>query len=65
MLSRSSPDAVTRLRSSLDVAATNTLSEQLDVEMDHQAVLIPRNMAEGAAAFLEKREPSFDSRRQD
>ena len=63
VLRRSSPDAMTRLRSTLDVAATNTLSEQLDVEMDHQAVLIPRNMAEGAAAFLEKREPKFDGRR--
>ena len=62
-LATASPDAMVRIRQSLDVAATNTLSQQLDVERDHQRVLIPRNMAEGAAAFREKREPVFDARR--
>ena len=62
-LARSSPDAMTRIRESIDAAATNGLSEQLDLEMRHQGVLIPRNMAEGAQAFLEKREPIFDGRR--
>ena len=28
--------------------------DQLAIEMEHQSVLIPRNMAEGAQAFLEK-----------
>lgn len=60
---RSSPDALVRIRRSIDIAATKTLSQQLDVERDHQVVLIPRNMAEGAAAFRERREPSFDGRR--
>jgi 1,4-dihydroxy-2-naphthoyl-CoA synthase len=31
--------------------------------MEHQAILIPRNMREGARAFLEKRDPEFDGRR--
>jgi 1,4-dihydroxy-2-naphthoyl-CoA synthase len=30
--------------------------------MVHQAVLIPRNMQEGAMAFMEKREPNFPGR---
>lgn len=60
---RSSPDALVRIRRSIDVAATNKLTDQLDVERDHQRVLIPRNMAEGAAAFRERREPTFDGRR--
>jgi 2-(1,2-epoxy-1,2-dihydrophenyl)acetyl-CoA isomerase len=59
-LARSSPEAMARIRSSLDLAETNTLSEQLDVERDHQRELIPRNMGEGAAAFMDKREPRFD-----
>ncbi|MCP5028677.1 MAG: enoyl-CoA hydratase [Actinomycetia bacterium] len=59
----SSPAAMTRIRDSLDQAELNTLSEQLDVERDHQRVLIPQNMAEGAAAFLEKREPRFNGNR--
>ena len=62
-LARSNPDAMTRIRESLGVAVTNSLSVQLDVERDHQRILIPRNMAEGAAAFLEKREPHFDGLR--
>jgi 2-(1,2-epoxy-1,2-dihydrophenyl)acetyl-CoA isomerase len=58
-LRRTSPAAMTRIRSAIDGAPQHTLSDQLDVEMEHQAVLIPRNMAEGAQAFLEKREPKF------
>ena len=63
-LARSSPDAMTRIRQAFEAAETNSLSEQLDVERDHQRELIPRNMSEGAAAFLEKRDPHFDGTRQ-
>jgi len=59
VLRRTSPAAMTRIRSSIDEASDRSLSEQLDVEMEHQAVLIPRNMKEAARAFLEKREPEF------
>lgn len=59
ILKRSSAEAMTRIRSAIDSAAERSFSEQLDLERDHQAVLIPLNMAEGAAAFLEKREPRF------
>ncbi|MCP3988388.1 MAG: enoyl-CoA hydratase [Actinomycetia bacterium] len=62
-LARNSPEAMTRIRSSFESADTNTLSQQLDVERDHQRVLIPRNMEEGATAFMEKREPKFDQQR--
>jgi len=62
-LARSSPEAMTRIRQSLQVAEVNSLSEQLDVERDHQRRLIPRNMGEGALAFMEKREPFFDGTR--
>lgn len=62
ILKRSSPDAMTRIRSAITSASTRTFSEQLDVERDHQAVLIPQNMAEGAAAFMEKRDPNFTGR---
>ncbi len=61
-LARSSPDALARIRQAVDHAERNTLDAQLDVERDHQRVLIPRNMEEGAAAFMEKREPKFDGR---
>lgn len=61
-LARSSPEAMIRIRQALDDAATNDLDQQLDRERDHQKVLIPRNMAEGAAAFLERREPTFEGR---
>ncbi len=64
VLKRSSPATVTRIRSTIDAALNhNTLSEQLDLEMLHQAVLIPRNMEEGARAFMEKREPEFGPER--
>jgi|TARA_B100000965_G_scaffold46978_1_gene34430 2-(1,2-epoxy-1,2-dihydrophenyl)acetyl-CoA isomerase len=63
VLKRTSPDAMLRIRQSIDAASTNTFADQLTTEMEHQAVLIPRNMQEGAQAFLEKREPEFDGRR--
>lgn len=62
-LKRTSPDATTRIRRSIDAAAHQSLDEQLDIEMEHQRVLIPQNMAEGAAAFMERREPRFGPRR--
>ena len=64
-LKNSSPETVTRIRKTIDGAARHTFSEQLDIEMSHQAVLIPRNMAEGARAFMEKRPPSFVAKRED
>ena len=57
-----SADAMVRIRQSIDAASTNTFSEQLDLEMHHQGILIPKNMQEGAAAFIEKREPLFPPR---
>ena len=60
---RSSPSAATRIRQTIDAATQNTFSEQLDLEMVHQGVLIPRNMQEGARAFMEKRPPEFDGKR--
>lgn len=62
-LGRSSPDAMARIRQSIEQAESNTLDQQLDLERDHQSVLIPRNMGEGAAAFREKRDPHFDGDR--
>ena len=62
-LRRSSPDAAVRIRQTIDQAVRQDFSAQLDEEMRHQAVLIPRNMAEGAAAFVEKREPFFSGER--
>ncbi len=62
VLSRSSPETMTRIRSTIDDAEHNTFSEQLDLEMKHQAVLIPKNMQAAAQAFMEKREPEFDGR---
>lgn len=59
VLKRTSGEAMSRIRSSIDSASTRSFDEQLDLERDHQAVLIPINMSEGAAAFLEKREPNF------
>ena len=61
-LSRTSPEAMTRIRTSIDAAVDNSFSEQLDLEMEHQSVLIPQNMTEGAKAFMEKREPHFKGR---
>jgi hypothetical protein len=53
---------MTRIRSVTDAALDNSFSDQLDLEMEHQAVLIPKNMTEGARAFMEKREPEFPGR---
>ncbi len=62
-LGRSSPSAMTRIRQSIDDAINNDFSSQLDLEMRHQVVLIPRNMREGAQAFMEKRDPRFGPER--
>ena len=63
ILERSSPGTVTRIRQCVDAATDNSFAEQLAVEMAHQAVLIPRNMREGAKAFIEKRETVFSGQR--
>ncbi len=62
-LARTSPSAMTRIRETIDQAADHSLSAQLDVEMAHQKVLVPRNMKAAARAFLEKREPEFGPER--
>lgn len=59
VLKRTSAEAMSRIRSAMDSASTRSFSDQLDIERDHQAVLIPMNMGEGAAAFMEKRDPNF------
>ncbi len=61
-LALTSAEAMTRIRSVTDKALENSFSDQLDLEMAHQAVLIPKNMAEGAKAFIDKREPKFPGR---
>lgn len=63
ILKRSSPATSTRIRQTIDAAFDNDFSDQLDLEMIHQAVLIPRNMKAGAEAFLAKTEPSFGPER--
>lgn len=63
ILKNSSPDASVRIRETIDAAMDNTFEQQLDLEMAHQAVLIPKNMKAGAQAFLQKRQPSFDGSR--
>jgi hypothetical protein len=50
---------MTRIRSAIARAEHNTFSKQLDLEHQHQSVLIPLNMLEGAKAFVEKRDPVF------
>jgi 2-(1,2-epoxy-1,2-dihydrophenyl)acetyl-CoA isomerase len=60
ILERCSPEAMRRIRSSIDTASSRSFEAQLDLERDHQAVLIPMNMAEGAAAFVAKRDPVFE-----
>ena len=62
-LKRSSPSTSTRIRQTINAAVRNEFSDQLDLEMVHQGILIPRNMREGAQAFLEKREPIFGPER--
>ena len=64
-LRTSSPDAMTRIRSAIAEAPGHTLNEQMLLEAAHQAVLIPRNMGEGARAFVEKRTPVFGPERQE
>jgi 2-(1,2-epoxy-1,2-dihydrophenyl)acetyl-CoA isomerase len=59
ILKVTSPEAMRRIRTSIESASHRSFSEQLDVERDHQEMLIPMNMGEGAAAFLEKRDPRF------
>jgi len=61
VLKRSSAKAMTSIRAAIESAGERSFSQQLDVERDYQAQLIPLNMVEGALAFLEKREPHFDS----
>ena len=63
VLKRSSPSAVTRTRQTIDAAIHNTFSDQLDLEMKHQAALIPRNMQAGAKAFLAKTKANFSGER--
>ena len=63
VLKRSSPSTSTRIRATIDAASHNTFGEQLDLEMVHQAVLIPRNMQEGARAFMQKRDAEFGPER--
>lgn len=63
VLKRSSPSAVTRTRQTIDAAIHNTFSDQLDLEMTHQAVLIPKNMQAGARAFLAKTKADFSGER--
>ena len=63
ILKNSSPDASVRIRETVDAAMDNSFERQLELEMEHQAVLIPKNMKGGAKAFLEKRKPTFDGSR--
>jgi 2-(1,2-epoxy-1,2-dihydrophenyl)acetyl-CoA isomerase len=64
LLRRSSPNAMTRIRSAIAQAEHNTFSMQLDLEHQHQSVLIPLNMLEGANAFVQKRDPEFSPTRE-
>jgi enoyl-CoA hydratase/carnithine racemase len=61
ILRRSSPEATQRIRSSIASANERSLHDQLEVEQEHQRLLIPMNMGEGAAAFMDRREPDFDN----
>ena len=63
ILRNSSPDASKRIRETIDAGVDNGFERQLELEMEHQAVLIPKNMREGAKAFLEKRQPQFSGSR--
>ncbi|NIP14852.1 MAG: enoyl-CoA hydratase [Pseudomonadales bacterium] len=63
VLKRSSPSACTRIRDCADAAIHHTFTDQLGLEMAHQGVLIPRNMQQGARAFMEKRTPVFGGER--
>jgi 2-(1,2-epoxy-1,2-dihydrophenyl)acetyl-CoA isomerase len=59
LLKRSSPGATTRTRAVMTQAPHNSFSEHLDLEHQHQIVLIPANMLDGARAFIEKCDPVF------
>jgi len=59
VLKNTSAEAMRRIRSSISTASARSFSDQLDLEHEHQSTLIPMNMVEGAAAFIEKREPNF------
>lgn len=61
-LADASPDTMVRIRQTLDAAYVNSFSDQLDLELSHQSVLIPRNIKEAATAFMEKRKPVFKGR---
>ena len=63
ILRASSPATARRTRDLIDAAIHHTLSGQVTLECEHQAVLIPRNMREGAKAFAQKRQPQFGHRR--
>ena len=63
ILKASSPDACVRIRDTINESIHSSFAEQLALEMRHQAVLIPKNMQEGARAFVEKRRPKFDGSR--
>ena len=62
-LARMSPDAAYRIRRSIDAAQNTGFVGQLDLEMQHQRVLIPANMQTGASAFVNGTDPVFDGRR--
>jgi 2-(1,2-epoxy-1,2-dihydrophenyl)acetyl-CoA isomerase len=62
-LKNSSPSTMTRIRQTIDAATDNSFSDQLDLEMKHQAKLIPRNMRTGAIAFMNKTDPVFGNER--
>ena len=59
-----SPDACVRIRDTINESIHSSFAGQLALEMRHQAVLIPKNMQEGARAFVEKRRPKFDGSEQ-
>ena len=62
-LARCSPQAMCRIRDAVDAASDSALDQHLDVEREHQRVLSRLNMAEGVAAFMEKRDPEFSPSR--
>ena len=61
-LARTSPEAMVRIRDAIDRSTEHSFADHLDLELAHQRVLLPMNLPEGAAAFMEKREPDFPGR---